>query len=645
MPVSVEMTPEDQDRLQKELAWFKRAEKEHQEYERAWDHQDVLYHGHKRFLREHASAATPRDRDGAMHEARKEFGAELHIPYTFSTIETIMPRTLSNRPKMLWLPRDRVAEQNVENVSIVCDAQQQKANYELSLQTTGRSGLKHGLGVRKTYWRLEEFDSFVMKEGADGRWVASPVKKKAWDDPDSDDVDIRDFYWDPYGDSMKTVRKVLHRSWRDTQYVLGKLKKPDEGDPAWDRYELTPEDVENGSGAAAYKKAWAGRRRAMGQAEAGDGDKDIHEVWEIHDRVEQTITTVLDRTWIVSVIDNPYWHRELPFHIYRPIEIEHRFVGVAVVDPIEDLQKELNWLRTDRRWNAMLKLHQAYAYNDGTVDPSQIKIGPGRLIPVNGDPAGLLQPLTVGDIPNSGYQEEAALRNDIMLGTGVDDTVSGADTGGAGAAATATGVQLVQAAAGLRIQAYTRRMELETIKPEASQWLALNQQRWTNNRDIRVPAMPTMQEPDRRWAWRTVGPAQMAGEFDADPEGGATAPDNVPQKRQDALMLLQALTPFAGQVNVPNLLKVILEKFDIPAPETLLAMPQQVPPETLDMLKQLLVEQAGMDPNGAQQLIATALQAALAARDQASEAQARGPQQEDRPGGQGGGPPEEQKAA
>jgi hypothetical protein len=209
---------------------------------------------------------------------------------------------------------------------------------------------------------------------------------------------------------------------------------------------------------------------------------------------------------------------------------------VSVIDPIEDLQRELDWLRTDRRWNAMMKLHQTYAYNDGVVDPAQIKIGPGRLIPVNGDPRDLLVPLTVGDIPNSGYQEEAALRADIERTTGVDDTVAGND---GGAAQTATGVQLVQAAAGVRIQAYTRRMELELIKPQAVAVAGAEpaaHRGWSS--EMRVPSMPRPGEPDGAGRGGRSGRRQMAGEFDVEPEGGATAPDNVPQDRQDAQMLM-----------------------------------------------------------------------------------------------------------
>lgn len=615
----VEMTPEHEARLEAELKWFNEvAEPEHKLYESRWDHQDVLYFGHKRFVESYSDASV-NDRRNILGDGRKEFGAELHIPYVFSTIHTIGPRTLSNRPKMLWTPRNKIAAENVDNVTVVGNAQQHRADYELKLQTSNLGGLKHGLGVQKTWWRTDERDTFVLAEGADGQWVRRPVTQKAWDDPYCADVDIRDFYWDPYGDSMETVRKVMHRTWRDSSYILERVAQGKDG---WGLYELTPEDLEGCGGAERHRKAWAGRRFAQGLGQGGARDgADIHEVWEVHCRTSQKVVTIIDRKWIVAIIDNPYWHRELPFQIYRPIEIEHQFVGVSVIDPIEDLQRELDMLRTDRRWNAMLKLHQTYAYNDGVVDPAQIKIGPGRLIPVNGDPRDLLVPLTVGDIPNSGYQEEAALRADIERTSGVDDTVAGND---GGAAMTATGVQLVQAAAGVRIQAYTRRMELELIKPQAAQWLSLNQQRWSTNRDIPVPAMPTAQDPERRWAWRTIGPAQLAGEFDVEPEGGATAPDNVPQDRQDAQMIAQILQQVPG-LDPHQVGLLVLKKLGVASPERLFAPQQMVPPETLDILKQQLID-TGMDPAGAQALLENSLNQALAARDQAAQG--------------GGGPPE-----
>jgi hypothetical protein len=643
--VTITQHPDLQARLDHILQWFtSSAEPEHKQYEDGWDNQDRLYFGHKRFLQAYSSSrrATPKGRDVSLQDARKEFGAELHIPMVFSAMETIMPRALSNRPKMLWEPRDRTAEKNVENVRIVCDAQQEKAQYELKLQTTARSGLKHGLGVQKTYWRLDERNTFVLaRDDQTGEWVRQPATKQAWDDPDNSDVDIRDFFWDPYGDSMATVRRVLHRSWRDTPYCLSKMAPGADGAPAaWNLCPLTPEELEGQTSVSKHQEAWSSRRNSMGLG-AASPDQDIHEVWELHEQNTGEVITILDRLWVVSVIKNPYWHGEFPFQIYRPIEIEHSFVGYGVIDPIEDLQNELNWLRTDRRWNAMLKLHQSYAYNDGLVDPSQIKIGPGRLNPVNGDPHDLLVPLTVGDIPNSGYQEEAALLGDIERTTGVSDQTSG----GGSAGETATGVQLVQAAAGLRIQAYTHRLELETIAPQASQWLALNQQRWTQEREIPVPKPPMPGEAQRRWSWRTIGPEELAGEFSVSPLGGSTAPDNVPQKRNDAMLMMQLGMSPAGMaiIDQQKLMELILEKLDIDSPQSFIKQPDSVPSQTLDNVKALMV-QSGIDPAGAQGLIQSAVQVTQQQIEQAAQAQSRAPggpqagQQLPPPTQNGGGP-------
>jgi hypothetical protein len=626
--MAAELTPEDKALLDKQLKWFtESAEPEHKQHEKDWDRQDTLYFGHKRFVQQHATQATPKGRDGVLRDARKEFGDELHIPYVWATMETVMPRALSNRPKMLWTPRDRVAESNVENVTVVCDAQQERADYELKLQTTFRSAFKHGLGVQKTYWRLDTRDTMALRQSPEtGEWVAAPTQQTAWDDPDCEDVDIHDFYWDRLGDSMRNVPQVMHRTWRDTAYCLAKI---DSG--AWSNMQLAgviAEDLTGSTGKAKYDEAWAARRRAMGFP-ISSPDRDVHEVWEIHVRNTNDKIIIVDRMWVGVVERNPYWHGEMPFQTFCPIEVEHRFCGLGIIDPIEDLQRELNWLRTDRRWNAMLKLHQAYAYNDGLIDPSAIKIGPGRLVPVNGDPKDLLVPLTVGDIPNSGYQEEAAIRGDIELASGLSESMSGVSSAGE----TATGVQLVQAAAGLRIQALTNRGVLQLIKPQARQWLALNQQRWTTERDVAFPAVPEPGAAQRFWSLRKVGPAQMQGEFEVKPDGGSMAPENVPQKRNDAMLILQLLSSPAGMqlMDASESLRFILEKIDVPTPELFLQSPSAIPAETLDVIKNTLVAQAGMDPSGAHALIATALQQTMAMKQEAAQQGARA-------GGQGGAP-------
>lgn len=595
----VDLTEPQKELLQEMTRKWQAADTTHRPLRDQWDRFDALYHSRRDFLRSHADAPD-RDRRGIIDDARKEFGADLLIPYAFSVVETVLPRMLSNRPRMLWTPRNGASERNVENVTLVCDAQQHQADYELKLQTTGRSGLIYGLGVQKVYWRREVKTQKVLKKRIILPGYAEAEKPVVlWDDPDVDDVSIWDFLWDPYGSCMKTVGWVFHRSWRSTRYVLSKFESG-----AWDALTLTAEDLEGAGGKEKYVESWRGRWSAQGKTV--DLKEPVHEVWEYHDGAR--VVTVLNREWPVAVAENPAWHGRMPFHITRPTEVLHQFCGKGEIEPVEDLSHEMNMLRTDRRWNALLKLHVAHFVQDGIVDLDEVKIGPGSMIPIDagGMPLrDLLYPVNVGDIPNSGYQEEMALQADIERVSGISDPVSG----GAGGEQTATGIQLIQAAAGLRIQFKTRRVELELIKPEAEDWLALNQQRITEEREIGVPLAPEAGQPERRWEWRKIGPEELAGEFAPEPDGGSTAPENVPQMRQDAQLLMQVLG--LPGIDPQKVLPILLEKLGIKAPETLLAPAVTVPPQTLDLIAQMLVEQAGMEPQAVNELVGAALNAAL----------------------------------
>jgi hypothetical protein len=114
--------------------------------------------------------------------------------------------------------------------------------------------------------------------------------------------------------------------------------------------------------------------------------------------------------------------------------------------------------------------------------------------------------------------------------------------------------------------------------------------------------------------WLELGPEQLAGEFDYEPEGGSTTPENIPQKRQDAQLKL-ALVQSGAPVDVRRILPVILEDLGFKNPDTYLAPDVHVPPATLDLIVQQLT-QAGVDPAMAQQIVAGSLNAALDAEQQ-----------------------------
>ena len=247
-------------------------------------------------------------------------------------------------------------------------------------------------------------------------------------------------------------------------------------------------------------------------------------------------------------------------------------------------------------------------------------------------------PLETQDIPFSSYREAQEIQGDIERTSGISDTSTGADPG---ASQTATGIQLVQAAANARIQNKTRRLEIEVIKQQARHWICLNQRHILEARDVQLPAPPTPDEPERRWAWFKVGPNELAGEFDIEPEGGSTTPENIPQKRQDAQLKLAVLGSPAASMLEPRLFLIsILEDLGFKNPEQYLGAPMQIPPQTLELIVQLLGE-VGMRPEEAQQLVEGALQMSLQQQQQQAQAAQHGQQ----PGNAQNGPQAPAQAA
>jgi hypothetical protein len=606
-----------------------------------WTRLDQLYHSWTQ-LRAALRDTRGRDRDATYQDARKEFGHELFIPHAYAIVETVLPALLSNRPRPLVLPRNEASDRNVEHMRALIDAQASRADLELKLQAVVKSGLMYGLGVGKSYWRhhevprLKVVNSAWYLRGMGKRWAAETDYEPLWDDPTFEHVPVRDFFWDPFASSIEDARWVAHRVWRDTAYVKARLEDPE----GWARIPLTPADVEATNGSAErYRQSVQGRLDAQAipvPNPQGARESDVHEVIEYHDR--GMIVTVLDRQWIVLVQANESWYGRHPFFGYRPTEVLGQLVGKGEIEPVEDLQVEMNQIRTDRRWADLMSMNPVLFVQEGLVEVDKIRVGPGEVNPVNGDPRDLIWQLEVKGPSSSSYRETAEIAADIVRASGISDTFAG---GEGQTSQTATGVQLEMARASARIQLKTRRAELELMKPLTSHWGALNQRHILAERDVRIPAPPVPGEPERRWAWFRLGPNELMGEFDYEVDGGSTAPSNVPQDRQDAQVMMALMSgPLGALFDARQMAISILEKMGLKNPEGRLQQGMLVPPEVLDVIAGHLAEM-GLDPAVAQQVVEASLHEVLDAKDQMAQGTDHGQGQQD----QGGGEPPEQQAA
>jgi hypothetical protein len=582
-------------------------------YRRECDERFAQYQGMKG-LDQDLRRAGPNDRDSIWRETQDEWGSDLTPPIAFWVVETVLPRAVSNRPRMLVLPRDEDGERNVENMKYLIDHQQQQIQYDLKLEETAKSGFIYGLGAQKLYWvtRFGQRPSLNQQLMGDPRsgaqvpmWVEGPmVEEPVFDDWTVEDIDIRELFWDPFGHFLPNYpgesggcRYVIHRTWRDHRYVLERIQR---GDWMTDAAQvLEPDDITALASQQKWTETHQQSQNLAGFTNTPQGNR-LHEVWEFHDG--ERVITVLDRQIPVVIGVNPARHKQMPFSVFRPATSGiKQLPGMGVIQPIQQLIREMSTLRSQRRDNAALKLAQVFAYSDGSIDAGDLQFFPGAAIPVHGEPRDFLYPVQVGDIPNSSYNEEDRIQQDVERASGISDSVTGADAS-QGAASTATGVQLVQAAANVRIQRQTRRLEVELVTRECQQAVALNQQMIVRQqqRTMMVPHVPKPGEMGPVYCRVQVTPPELMGQFAIEVEGGSLAPKNMPQQVQLATQMLQVL----GQdpdFDTKAIKLRAAELFGFSNPEAVMAAEE--PPIDPDVLDRL--QKAGVNPD----LIRAAVQA------------------------------------
>lgn len=514
---------------------FTLAEREHKQFR---DHAGEFYALYRNLQDFRQANVDRRDRD-VVRSAKREWGEELFIPYAFRTVETIVPRMLAHRPRINPLPEDQEAFGNVDNMRLMLDKQQERIGYELVLQDICKDGLIYGLGVQKCGWetkkrrvrRIREgtaknFGMWVEDVDGDGRYPEAVIA----DDPYAEWIDPFDFLWDPYAHSIDTADYLFHRLWRSDAYIAQMVKsgkwRAQENDPDC---EWTLEDILSSSARTKFDEVQADRRAAENYGTQRENDRGRHEIWEQHDGEE--IVTVVNSEFPVQRGQNIMPDGSKPFQVFRPTKVPGRMVGIGEIEPIRDLQYEINLLRGQRRDAATMALGRGYAFDETAVNADDLVIGPNIAIPVNGSPRDFLFPLPVPDVPASGYSEENAIKGDIETTSGISDSVTGGE--GGGTSATATGAQLVQQAAGLRIQNKTARFGREIIIPAGAAWISLNQVRILKPRPVRVPNdTPGVNEP--AWSIVQLGPNELRGRMAVELDDGSTMAKNVPQMRQDA---------------------------------------------------------------------------------------------------------------
>ena len=630
--IAVDALPERERELaQRWINHFEAGKDRHEVTRKRAESHYGLYRSYKEVKRTYDSASR-RDVDSVLEDLRAGFGADLFIPYVFSVIETTLARMLAQNPTMKVKPAPTYggveelmkADRNSGHHAVLLEKQLSQTDFHLALQDVGKEGLMTGIGIGKSRWLSKVVDGRKMlvpptyREEGGPEWVIgkSPGKHLIYEGPVFEWVSLYDWIHDPRGHDMKSVRWVIHRMWFDDDEVARRVK-----DGTWQLPEgVTLEEVLASSSAEKRSEIRSERDAISGFSNSQDQNEKMHEVWECWDG--DTVTTMVNRCCPVQHGANPFWHGEIPFHIFRPTRVPGEMMGIGEAEAIEDLQREMNIMRKQRRDNAAFVLQRPFAYFDGMVDMDDFKWAAGSGLAVDGDPTNLLNFFPVQDIPHSSYQEEANLQRDIERVTGIDDTGSGVLTG----QGTATEAQIVQQMAGVRIANKTKLLELELVKPACRHHLWLNQQKLVEKQFMVGPPDENDEEAVRRgWSPYEMGPETLAGNFDPEPDAGSMQPDNNVEKLDRAERFWTAFgdDPYIDEVAKRE---YVLTNMGIPNPRSIIRPPEdQIAQDEMMMAAEQMAVQLGIDPAAAQQLLQEGVQQAKQLKQMEEQAAAGQP--------------------
>ena len=500
-----------------------------------------------------------------LNDTAYPWQSNIWVPYSFSTVETLAPRMLANRPQIDVMPREAADEQYADIQSKLIDFEWEAMNADDIMEGAVKSQLMYGTAIVKVYWKTDKAQ-VVKKEQVDETFpelgtVEEEVEETIFDGPEIELVDLYDFFWDPRAIDMESARWVAHRTYQTFDH-LEQLQK--EG--VYKNVALLKDaTLVSGDDEKASRRGTLGIAMPDELASKNEGKNVIEliEYWE-----DEKVITVANRGIVIRDEANPYRHGKKPFVRIVDQSVPHEFLGIGELEPIETLQYELNDRRNQRMDNITLVLNRMWKVKNGAnVDEDELVSDAGGV--VHTDNMDGIEALQMPDVTSSSYNEETLIKGDIQQTTGVSDFTRGVGSESLGND-TATGISLIQEAGNARFKLKIRNLEAG-IEEIGRMMVSLNEQFLTEEKSIRVLG-------DEGIEWTTIKPDDMRGNFDVMVQSGSTLPSNEAVERKQTMEMFQI---FAGdpEVDQRELKRMVLDTFGIKNIDKLLTPPAGVGPQ------------------------------------------------------------------
>lgn len=489
--------------------------------------------------------------------------ANLFIPYVYSIVETVVPRLIatvfSSRPYIGVLPVKEEAIENAKDMENLIDYQLTQKIGIIGVATSWfKEALIYGTSILKVGWEYEEDEVWVDEPLIElfGFPVGSRRVKKVQpvkDDPLVEHIDLWDFYIDPRAKDIDEADYCIHKVFRDVRYLKrmeeqGLYKNIDEvvkvnkeGAGSW---------YEEGVGTTAFETGMNSRLGLIGMQSI---DKPSSKIEILEYWTDDRVIAVANRSVVIRNDENPYHHRKKPFVRLVDVLVPHEFYGIGEIEPIEDLQYELNSLRNQRMDNINILINRMWKVIRGAdIDAKQLVSRPGGIIEV--DDMDDVQEIQMTDTSGNAIENVIEMvRRDMDNADGVYDYARGETTD---RRETATTASLLSQAANERFNLKVKLIEDLGMRRLGVLLTQLNQQYIDTEKAIRILGQDGMD-------FYTLSPENIRGQFDIMPLGSSVEPITNKENKLQSYINLYTILKDSPYVNHPEIIKKILEAADI----------------------------------------------------------------------------------
>lgn len=519
-----------------------------------------------------------------LEEANYPWQSTLWIPYSFSTIETLAPRMVSNKPQIDIMPREPGDVAYAKVMADLVDFQWDQMEMQVKLPDIVKSMLLYGTAIVKIGWLTEKETKEVEEDVDESFPELGKVKVKQevteYDGPTVELVDLYDFFVDPKAVDMDSARWVIHRTYK-TLKDLKELQRQG----VYKNINL----IERKAKVVESDNQKSERYSTLGASIPTDNVNEENEKVELLEYWEDNkVITLANRKVVIRDDKNPFKHGKKPFVRIVDQSVPHEFYGIGELEPIESLQYELNNRRNQRMDNVTLALNRMWKIKNGAnVDEDELVSDAGGVI--HTDDMNGVEEVLMPDVTSSSYQEETIIKGDIQQTTGVSDFTRGVGSDSLGND-TATGISLIQEAGSSRFRLKIQNLEEMGIKKIGQMLVSMNEQFIDEEKVIRIVGNEGIR-------FMSLRPEDLKGNFDVVVQAGSTMIVNEAVRRKQVMEMYQVFSQ-DPEINQVELKRMVLEAFGEKNIEKLLPITQPENIETKPDLANLLPSEGQLNQEG-----------------------------------------------